>query len=182
MASITRQPRKEPSIPAAVRPSYDAIVALTDSFCREHLNDEYQALCRKLAGVLARKRPSPLLRGKADSWACGIVRVIGWVNFLNDPSQPKHMTMKDIDKGFKVSESNGAARTKAIRDLLKVHPLDVEWMLPSQVDQNPMVWMIEVNGLLVDARHIPREIQVQAFRKGLIPYIPSDQGSDLDEE
>ena len=90
--------------------------------------------------------------------------------------------MKDIDKGFKVSESNGAARTKAIRDLLKVHPLDVEWMLSSQVDQNPMVWMIEVNGLLVDARHIPREIQEQAFRQGLIPYIPSDQGSDLDED
>ena len=45
-----------------------------------------------------------------------------------------------------------------------------------------MVWMIEVDGLLVDARRIPREIQEQPFRKGLIPDIPSDQGSELDEE
>jgi hypothetical protein len=90
--------------------------------------------------------------------------------------------MKDIDKAFRVSESNGAARTKAIRDLLKIHPLDVQWMLPSQVDQNPMVWMIQVNGLLVDARNIPREIQEQAFRKGLIPYIPDDHLSDSEEK
>ena len=48
--------------------------ALTDAFCREHLDDEYGALCRKLAGVLARKRPSPLPSGKPESWACGIVR------------------------------------------------------------------------------------------------------------
>ena len=77
MAPTKGQPRKEPSIPAAVLPADDAIIALTDSFCQEHLNDEYLALCRKLAGVLARKRPSPLLRGKTESWACGIVRVIG---------------------------------------------------------------------------------------------------------
>lgn len=182
MAPNIGKPNKEPLIPASVRPAYDQIVSLTDSFCQEHLNDEYQALCRKLAGVLARKRSSPLLSGKPESWACGIVRVIGWVNFLGDPSQPHHMKMTDIDKGFRVSEATGSAKSKAIRDLLKLHPLDVEWMLPSQVDQNPMVWMIEVNGLLVDARRIPREIQEQAFRKGLIPYIPSDQGSDMDEE
>jgi hypothetical protein len=175
MAHTSGRPSKEPSIPAAVRQAYDAIVVLTDSFCREYLTDEYQALCRKLAGVLARKRPSPLVKGKADSWACGIVRVIGWVNFLNDPSQPHHMAMKEIDKRFRVSESNGAARTKAIRDLLKINPLDGEWTLPSRMDQNPMVWMIEVNGLLVDARDIPREVQEQAFRQGLIPYIPSDR-------
>ena len=58
------RPSDETSIPAAMRPTYDAIVAMTDAFCREHLNDEYEALCRKLAGVSARKRPSPWLSGK----------------------------------------------------------------------------------------------------------------------
>ena len=77
--------------PAAARAAHDRIVALTDAFCRDHLDEEYGALCRKLAGVLARKRPSPLTRGKPESWASGIVRVIGWVNFLGDPSQPHHM-------------------------------------------------------------------------------------------
>jgi hypothetical protein len=53
MAPTKRRPNKEPSITAGVRHAYNAIVALTDSFCREHLNDQYQTLCRKLAGVLA---------------------------------------------------------------------------------------------------------------------------------
>ena len=39
--------------------------------------------------------------------------------------------------------------------------------------QNPLVWIIEVNGLAVDARHVPLEIQVEAFERGLIPYMPA---------
>jgi hypothetical protein len=35
-----------------------------------------------------------------------------------------------------------------------------------------MAWMITVNGLIVDARHLPREIQEVTYRKGLIPYVP----------
>ena len=40
------------------------------------------------------------------------------------------------------------------------------------IDKNPLAWMIQVNGLIIDARHAPRAIQAEAFRKGLIPYIP----------
>jgi hypothetical protein len=29
--------------------------------------------------------------------------------------------------------------------------------------------------LLVDVRDMPREVQVIAYEKGLIPYIPADQ-------
>jgi hypothetical protein len=155
---------------------------MTDSFCREFLDDEYATLCRKLAGILARKRPSPLIRGKPESWASGILRVVGSVNFLNDPSQPHHMTMVDIDERIGVSEATGSAKATAIRKLLKIQPFDPEWTLPSLMDRNPLAWMIQVNGLMVDARHVPREIQEEAFRKGLIPYIPEDQAGEPDEE
>jgi hypothetical protein len=62
------------------------LIEMTDSFCKQFLNDEYAELCRKLAGVLARKRPSPLLQGKLETWACGIIRTIGRVNYLDDRS------------------------------------------------------------------------------------------------
>ena len=52
---------------------------------------------------------------------------------------------------------------------------DPDWCLPSRVDQNLLVWLLEVNGLLVDVRHMPREVQEIAYRKGLIPYIPADR-------
>jgi hypothetical protein len=38
--------------------------------------------------------------------------------------------------------------------------------------RNPLVWMAEVNGYLVDPRTMPREVQEIAFEKGLVPYIP----------
>ena len=34
-----------------------------------------------------------------------------------------------------------------------------------------MAWMIEVDGLVVDARHLPLAIQEVAFQKGIIPYV-----------
>src|SRR5437764_13228116 len=106
---MARQQAREPLIPTSARPAYDAIVALADAFCREHLNAEYAALCRKLAGVLARKRPSPLFRGKEHTWACVIVRVIGWVNFLDDSSQTPHMKLTEIDREFAISPATGQA-------------------------------------------------------------------------
>jgi hypothetical protein len=151
------------------------IIGLIDQFCREHLNDEYAGLCRKLAEKLARKRPSPLLHGSPNTWASGIVRTVGWVNFLHDKSQTPHMRLGDIDAGFGISESSGAAKLAAIRKLLKIHQLDQNWTLPSRLEDNPLVWMLEVNGLLMDVRHAPREVQETAFNKGLIPYIPADR-------
>ena len=43
------------------------------------------------------------------------------------------------------------------------------------LDKNPLVWMAEVNGYLVDLRTMPREVQEIAFAKGLIPDIPDDR-------
>jgi hypothetical protein len=91
MAGKAKRPEGVPAVPEAARPAYDTIVALTDAFCREHLNEEYRALCRRLAAALARKRPSPLTRGKPEVWACAVVRAIGWVNFLDDSSQTPHL-------------------------------------------------------------------------------------------
>jgi hypothetical protein len=135
-----------------------------------------------LAGVLARKRPSPLVRGKPESWASGIVRVIGRQNFLDDPSQPHHRKMSEIDKGFGVSEATGSAKASAIRKLVDIDMLDFEWTLPSRMGGNPLVWLLQVNGVMMDIRDCPREVQVIAFEDGLIPYIPDDGPGPHSEE
>jgi Domain of unknown function (DUF6398) len=172
MAKTKPEPGEEPTNPTAARQAHDRIVGLTDSFCREHLNAEYEALCRKLAGVLARKRPSPMVSGKPETWAAVIVRVIGCVNFLHDSSQKPHLKLTAIDQAFGISSATGQAKSKAIRDLLKIRSLDPQWTLPSRMDTNPLAWMIEINGFIVDARYLKREFQEEALRKGLIPYIP----------
>jgi hypothetical protein len=178
-ATRTRTPSKKAvarsSGAASATAAHDRIVALTDEVCKKHLDDDYAALCRKMADILARKRPSPLVRGKPESWASGILRVIGWANFLNDPSKPGFLRMTDIDEFFGVSEATGGAKSAEIRRLLKIRRLDPEWNVPSRLAENLMAWLIQVNGLMVDARQEPREIQEEAFRKGLIPYIPADR-------
>jgi hypothetical protein len=60
-------------IPVALRGRAREILAITDRSCAEHLDDEYAHVCRQLVGRLARKRPSPLMRGDTRIWAAGQV-------------------------------------------------------------------------------------------------------------
>ena len=159
-------------VPAALQERYDAIVALTDACCQAHLTEEYRDLCRRLTAKLCRKRPSPLVTGQAKTWACGIVYALGRVNFLFDPSQTPSLRADALCAHFGLSTSTGSAKSKAILDLLKSGQMDPHWTLPSRLANNPMAWMIQVNGFLIDARHAPREIQEEAFRRGLIPFLP----------
>jgi hypothetical protein len=45
-------------------------------------------------------------------------------------------------------------------------------MLTSRIEKNPLIWMLEVNGYMVDVRRMPLEVQQMAFDQGLIPYVP----------
>jgi hypothetical protein len=166
---------KKPTSSKISDPCLESVTGMINAFCRKHLNEEYAEMCRKLAGTLARKRPSPLKQGKPESWACGIVRTVGLVNFLFDSTQTPYMRATDIDRAFGISPATGAAKSSAIRKLLKIRQFTPKWTLPSKIDDNPLIWLLQVNGIMMDIRHCPREAQVVAFEKGLIPYIPADR-------
>jgi uncharacterized protein DUF6398 len=172
---MTKRQNGGGKIPEDVQSVFDVISKMVDDFCRDHLNDEYAILCRTLTEKLARKRPSPLVSGKPNTWACGIVRTIGWVNFLDDRSQTPHVKLTAIDKAFGVGESTGQGKSKLIRTMLKVRQFDHHWTLPSHMEDNHAMWMLDVNGFIMDIRRCPREVRELAFEKGLIPYIPADQ-------
>jgi hypothetical protein len=163
------------TVPASIRSTYTTIVSLTDAFCRQRLNDEYTVLSRELTAALARKRPSPLTRGKPEIWACGIVYALGTANFLFDKTQIPHVRADELCAAFGVSQSSAANKAKFIRDTFGMMQLDPCWCLPSLVGQNPLIWILQVNGLMVDIRQMPREVQEIAFQGGLIPYIPADR-------
>ena len=164
----------EERVPDAMRPTYDIIVNLTDTFCKEHLDDEYAKLARKMAATLALKRPSPLTSGRVNSWACGILYALGRINYLFDKSQMPHLRADKLCELCGVSQQTASAKAKEIERILKIGMLDTEWSTAQMVERNPMVWLLMVNGLLVDVREMPREVQEIAFRKGFIPYIPDD--------
>ncbi len=159
-------------VPKEMQARFDEITQLTDAFSQEHLNNEYATICRQLTATLCRKRLSPLSQGKIATWACAIIHALGTVNFLFDASQSPHVSSSQIASAFGLSMNTMQSKSKQIRDLLGMYQMEPKWTLPSRVDKNPLIWMVQVNGIIMDVRYAPRVIQEEAFRKGMIPYIP----------
>jgi hypothetical protein len=68
-------------VPKSMLATFEVIINLTDAFCREHLNEDYRLLARRMTAALCRKRRSPLTSGQPRTWACGIVYVLVQINF-----------------------------------------------------------------------------------------------------
>jgi hypothetical protein len=164
-------------IPNAMVETYSAITTLTNEFSEKYLNEEYAVVVRRAIGALARKRPSPLARGKQNVWAAAAIHAVGRVNFLDDPSQTPHCKPNTIYEFFGVAQSTGQNKSKEIRDILNMGPLSPKWTLPSRLADNPMVWMLQINGITIDIRDAPAELQILAYEKGLIPFIPGERNN-----
>ena len=173
LACFAEPPPRSVKVPAALQLKVTSLMVSIDGFCASHLNDEYRQLIHTAVAALARKRPSPLLGGREPSWCAGLVHAIGSANFLFDKSQTPHCSASEIYDHFGVSAGTGQAHSKKVRDLLRIAPFTPDWTLPSQLDDSPMVWMVEVDGFIRDVRQLPLEIQVEACAKGLIPYVPA---------
>ncbi|RME83534.1 MAG: hypothetical protein D6775_07880 [Caldilineae bacterium] len=158
-----------------VEPRYLEITALIDRVCRQYLNEEYAEMGRKLAARLAQKSPSPLLRGRPEVWACAIVYAIGTVNFLFSPSFEPYLSAEELCQAFGVKKNTGSNKAVQIRKMFGMRYMTPEWTLPSHIIRNHLVWLVIMDGMLVDIRDMPREVQELAYKQGLIPYIPADR-------
>ena len=163
----------ELNIPKATRPVAEEIVGITDEVCAKLLDAEYAGPARQAVAKLARKRPSPLLGGRRATWAAAVVYALGQVNFLSDPSREPHRTADELSAAFGVAKTTMGSKAKQVRDLLKMSYFRPEFLRADVVAENPMVWFIEVDGLPMDARSLPIDYQMVAFRRGYIPYIPA---------
>jgi hypothetical protein len=132
------QKQKDPyKVPQAMQDRYNQITALTDAFCREQLDEEYSDVCHKITAALARKRPSPLVSGKINTWAAGIVYAAGQMNFLFDVSQTPHIRADSIGPAFGLAASTAGNKAKQIRDVLKISIFSPEFTIPSLQESSP---------------------------------------------
>lgn len=161
----------EASVPRELLPRYQEIVALTDQFCNERLNEEYRSICRTAAAGLCQDG-SPVMRGKVAGWAAGVVAAVGWVNFLGDPSQDPHVRTEEIAKWFGVSAATLQNKSKTIRDGLDMMRFDPAFTLPSRMERNPLV---NFGGMLANLSSLDLERD-----EGGIGFL-DDDGDDDDE-
>jgi hypothetical protein len=167
----------EPRVPASLSSLVEQIWTLTDRFCAKRLDAEYGDLCRRLTAKLARKRPSPLVRGEPRIWAAGVLYAVGRANFLFDRSQPLHLSGDELAALTGVPKTTMANKARRICDLIDLGPFDFEFSRRELIQRNPLAWLVEVNGIPVDARWLPPELQAEARRKGLIPDLPATEAA-----
>ncbi|HEY5877964.1 MAG TPA: hypothetical protein VIU11_03580, partial [Nakamurella sp.] len=72
-------------------------------------------------------------------------------------------------------QSTMTAKSRHIMDALKIEMLDAEFSRRDMLERNPTVWLLEINGLIFDARQLPEPVQAELFRRGLIPYVPAQR-------
>jgi len=161
-------------VPEELGEVFAAIVELTDDFCDSHLDEDYLQLARDMAVEIC-QNGLPVKKGRPKSWASGIIHALGWVNFLTDPSFEPYMSVGELAERFGVSQGTMVSKSKIIRDGLDIMQMDPDWCLPELLEQNPLVWMFEVDGLVMDIRTAPRQVQEAAYAEGLIPFIPTDE-------
>jgi hypothetical protein len=162
----------ELKIPKAMRLVAEDLIQITDEVCAKLLDAEYADLARHAIAKLARKRPSPLLSGRRGTWAAAVVYALGQVNFLFDPSGEPHLTADELCGAFGIAKSTMSSKAKQVRDLLKMTQFTAEFLRADVLAKNPMIWFVEVDGLVMDSRSLPIDYQVVAFQRGYIPYIP----------
>lgn len=99
------------------------------------------------------------MKGKPEQWACACVYVyvIGSPNFLHDKTQTPHMQLGKLCELFGIGKSTATTKACSIEQLMGISYLDPSWSLPSKLEDNPLIWMLNVNGFAVVRRWIFRK-------------------------
>jgi hypothetical protein len=104
------------------------------------------------------RRGSPCLKAEA-------------VHLSRQPQQRPHLSASQLSTLAGAPQSTLANKARIIRDLLRIVPLQPEFCRRELLADNPLAWLIQVNGVIVDARTMPPAIQEEARHKGLIPDL-----------
>jgi hypothetical protein len=145
------------------------LLTLVSAFCKEKLNEEYNLLCSKMIKKLGRKRTVPFMTGRLEIWAASIVYTIGMINFLFDKSFEPYISSNEIHEYFDTKSSTVSAKSRLLRDMLKLSRFDDEFSTRHIIDINPFNQFVLVNDIIVDLDSIPLEYQEmvrQARAKG----------------
>jgi hypothetical protein len=73
-----------------------------------------------------------------------------------------------------VAKSTMSAKASHISSVLALGVFEPDLSRAELLEDNPLAWLVSVNGLVVDARMLPAELQRAAHAQGLIPFVAAD--------
>ncbi|MBE6054745.1 MAG: hypothetical protein E7212_12745 [Clostridium sartagoforme] len=103
------------------------IISIIEEVCKKNLNEEYLFLAESLCKELFKLDSSKLNKGKANSWACGIVHSIGIINGLFTNKSTIDIKAADFYKLFDVSSSTGLSKSKEVRSMIDIE--EDKWLI-----------------------------------------------------
>ncbi len=135
------------------------ILSLLKEFCTEKLNQEYYELSERLLRKLGRKRNVPFMTGKPEIWAAAILHALGTINFLFDKSSEPYITIDEIHEFYSTNKSTVGAKSKFIRDLLRMNVFNSEFSTHDVKANNPLQDFVMVDGFILPVNSLPEEYQ-----------------------
>lgn len=70
-----------------------------------------------------------------------------------------------------VVKTTMANKAALINKTLNLGVFEPDLTTTAMLEQHPLAWLVEVDGLIVDARMLSLELQDEARRRGLIPEL-----------
>ncbi|MDR0912982.1 MAG: DUF6398 domain-containing protein [Methanobrevibacter sp.] len=120
-----------------IKEKENKILNMVESFCDEHINDEYKELSTNLVKKMGRKHDVPFKRGKLEIWASAAIYAIGQMNFLFDNSFEPYVTPDEICDYFKTKKSTVGDKARKIRDMFNMNYYDAEFSTEDMKNNNP---------------------------------------------
>lgn len=108
------------------------IISIIKEVCINNLNEEYLFLAENLCEEIFKLDNSKLNKGKANSWACGIVHSIGIINGLFTNKSNIDIKASDFYKLFDVSSSTGLSKSKEVRSMINID--EEKWLISLKKD------------------------------------------------
>lgn len=117
------------------------------------------SLAERLVQKLRRKRTTPLLTGKPNVWAAGIIHALGSINFLFDKSFEPYISVGEISDFFGTSKSTIGNKSLQIREMFKLDRWDSEFSTKRMIKANPFARVVMVDGIMVPISSLPEPYQ-----------------------
>lgn len=110
----------------------DEIREIINRVCSQHLDNDYQSFGHDLLEEFVSKysKHEVLCRGKAESWAGGLLTAIARLNFLSDTQYPPSMTLKQLADACGVSGQTAAKKADQIGEVVTMSPYLGKYLKP----------------------------------------------------
>ncbi|WP_066893723.1 DUF6398 domain-containing protein [Clostridium nigeriense] len=106
---------------------YLEIMRIIEEVCKNNLNEEYLFLAENLCKEIFMLEDSNINKGKANSWACGIIHALALKNGLFTNKSNIDIKASDFYKLFSVSSSTGLSKSKEVRSMIDID--EDKWLI-----------------------------------------------------